>query len=127
MEDAMIINKASYERGFAHGCIYKSEFIELKDTQSYFCRNPQLENLVEKLDTDGLPHPGTKLAFNDPLYCYYNADQSKYYVGKFHGKEETYVDSVRICGSFNARQPKVACIIYRVPVSYKFLSVFIFI
>jgi hypothetical protein len=30
MEDAMIINKASYERGFAHGCVYKSEFIELK-------------------------------------------------------------------------------------------------
>ena len=24
MEDAMTINKASYERGFAHGCIYKS-------------------------------------------------------------------------------------------------------
>lgn len=30
MEDAMIINKASYERGFAHGCVYKSEFVELK-------------------------------------------------------------------------------------------------
>jgi DNA-directed RNA polymerase beta subunit len=30
MEDAMIINKASYERGFAHGSVYKSEFIELK-------------------------------------------------------------------------------------------------
>jgi hypothetical protein len=24
MEDAMIINKSSYERGFAYGCIYKS-------------------------------------------------------------------------------------------------------
>jgi DNA-directed RNA polymerase I subunit RPA2 len=30
MEDAMIINKASFDRGFAHGCIYKSEFFELK-------------------------------------------------------------------------------------------------
>ena len=27
MEDAMIINKGSYERGFAHGSIYKSEVI----------------------------------------------------------------------------------------------------
>lgn len=25
MEDAMIINKSSYERGFAHGSVYKSE------------------------------------------------------------------------------------------------------
>lgn len=25
MEDAMILNKASYERGFAHGTIYKTE------------------------------------------------------------------------------------------------------
>ena len=25
MEDAMILNKSSYERGFGHGCIYKSE------------------------------------------------------------------------------------------------------
>ena len=25
MEDAMIINKGSYDRGFAHGSIYKAE------------------------------------------------------------------------------------------------------
>ena len=25
MEDAMVLNKASYERGFAHGSVYKSE------------------------------------------------------------------------------------------------------
>ena len=25
MEDAMIINKSSYERGFGHGSVYKSE------------------------------------------------------------------------------------------------------
>ena len=25
MEDAMILNKSSHERGFGHGCVYKSE------------------------------------------------------------------------------------------------------
>lgn len=30
MEDAMIINKAALERGFAHGSIYKTELIELQ-------------------------------------------------------------------------------------------------
>lgn len=117
MEDAMIINKSSYERGFAAGCIYKTEFIELKHVDSYFCRNPQLPLLAKKLDPDGLPHPGTKLTKEDPLYCYYNIDESKYYVEKFKSKEDAYVDNVRLCGSFNSKQPKVACIVFRIPVS----------
>ncbi len=29
MEDAMVINKASLERGFAHGSVYKCETVEL--------------------------------------------------------------------------------------------------
>jgi DNA-directed RNA polymerase I subunit RPA2 len=31
MEDAMILNKSSYERGFGHGCVYKSFSYELND------------------------------------------------------------------------------------------------
>jgi DNA-directed RNA polymerase I subunit RPA2 len=31
MEDAMILNKSAYERGFGHGCVYKSHIHELKD------------------------------------------------------------------------------------------------
>ena len=31
MEDAMILNKSSYERGFGHGCIYKSYSYELNE------------------------------------------------------------------------------------------------
>lgn len=32
MEDAMIINKASFERGFMHGTVYKTEEIDLNPT-----------------------------------------------------------------------------------------------
>lgn len=32
MEDAMVINRGSLQRGFAHGQVYKSEFIDLKET-----------------------------------------------------------------------------------------------
>lgn len=32
MEDAMILNKSSYERGFGHGCVYKSFRHELNET-----------------------------------------------------------------------------------------------
>src|SRR5690606_7505400 len=31
MEDAMIVNKASFERGFCHGSIYKTKLIDLME------------------------------------------------------------------------------------------------
>nr|BAK00019.1 predicted protein [Hordeum vulgare subsp. vulgare] len=33
MEDAMIINKAAYERGFGHGCVYKTMFVDLEEEE----------------------------------------------------------------------------------------------
>lgn len=68
MEDAMIINKAAYDRGFAYGTIYKSEFVDLNDQRSYFARNPDKPELAEKLDTDGLPILGTILSEGDVYY-----------------------------------------------------------
>lgn len=68
MEDAMIINKAAHERGLAHGMIYKSEFVELKDQTDYFARDPHSAKLTDKLDSDGLPNPGSIIRFGDPYY-----------------------------------------------------------
>ena len=31
MEDAMIINKSAYERGFAYGTVYKANFVDLRE------------------------------------------------------------------------------------------------
>jgi len=36
MEDAMILNKSSYERGFAHGSVYKNYKFELNSTGRAF-------------------------------------------------------------------------------------------
>lgn len=68
MEDAMIINKAAYDRGFAHGTIYKSEFVDLKDQRSYFARNPDTPQLAETLDVDGLPIIGSRIKEGDIYY-----------------------------------------------------------
>ncbi|XP_076280843.1 RNA polymerase I subunit Rpl135 [Lasioglossum baleicum] len=114
MEDAMIINKAAYDRGFAHGIIYKSEFVDLEDQRSYFARNPDKPELAEKLDTDGLPLPGTIISEGDVYYCYYDADKSTYTTGKYHGKEDAHVDTVKLCGTLHSHIPRRACITFRI-------------
>ncbi|EUB58436.1 DNA-directed RNA polymerase I subunit RPA2 [Echinococcus granulosus] len=68
MEDAMVINKSSYERGFADACIYKSEIIDLvnfsakgrakKQADHYF---GGLVDLPPNIDIDGFPPIGTRL------------------------------------------------------------------
>lgn len=115
MEDAMIINKAGDERGFAHGSIYKTEFVMLEHSSSYFCRDPEKPFLAEFLDTDGLPFIGRRMKEGDPLYCYYSVDESQYKISKFHGKEECFVDNVKQCASFETTN-RIACISFRIPV-----------
>ncbi|XP_014601550.1 PREDICTED: DNA-directed RNA polymerase I subunit RPA2 [Polistes canadensis] len=114
MEDAMIINKSAYERGFAHGMVYKSEFIDLNDNKSYFARDPNKPFLAEKLDSDGLPIPGCMISEKDYYYCYYDAEQSHYVTGKYQGKEDVYVDTVKLCGTLNPNTPRRACITFRI-------------
>jgi DNA-directed RNA polymerase I subunit RPA2 len=65
MEDAMIINKGAYDRGFGHGCVYKSYIKEFnpEGTKSrYRIVNQDKGDRVQLdkhgLDTDGLPHVG---------------------------------------------------------------------
>ena len=76
MEDAMIINKGAYDRGFGHGCVYKSYVRDLQpDVASgsahkskYRMMNPNSAKDQEQvplerhnLDADGLPPVGRKL------------------------------------------------------------------
>jgi len=48
MEDAMIINKSAYERGFAHGAVYKSYLRDLNEGQSSNARSKY--RLIRKKD-----------------------------------------------------------------------------
>lgn len=113
MEDAMIINKSAYERGFAHGSIYHSDFVDLT-ADSYFARDPKKEELVALLDTDGFPHPGQKIQPGDPICCYYDSNESKFVVQKHKGQEMVVVDNVKMLGEMNAFAPKKACITTRI-------------
>ena len=73
MEDAMIINKSAYERGFGHGCVYKSYIKDLNADSAGSASRSKYKLLNQKkdygvqlqkrygLDQDGLPYIGKEL------------------------------------------------------------------
>ena len=128
MEDAMIINKMSFERGFCAGMIYKAEFVDLRekagkrkgdksdDVGLIFCRDPAKRELAKTLDPDGLPVPGVMLQEGDPMYCYYSREESKFVVVKYKYKEAVFVDHVKLCSNDTGTSAKNrVCISFRVP------------
>ncbi|VDP28873.1 unnamed protein product, partial [Soboliphyme baturini] len=100
MEDAMIINKASFERGFAHACIYKTERIQLnsgnsgfgKEKNFIFHRDPSMPELSNFLDCDGLPYIGRLCIEKEPFYCVLDLNSGMYNVKNYTGNEEMFVD-----------------------------------
>ena len=77
MEDAMIMNKGAYERGFGHGCVYKSYVRELNDQtgssaqksrfKMFHTKKKELQERAKVdlkavgLESDGLPFIGKKM------------------------------------------------------------------
>lgn len=89
MEDAMVVNKASLERGFAHGTVYSTEILDLNERSRsvgsmIFSRDPRFKNLVEFLDDDGLPRVGTFVEPGQPFYCSLDLATGEYRVQVFH-------------------------------------------
>ncbi|VDK87186.1 unnamed protein product [Onchocerca ochengi] len=98
MEDAMVINKSSYERGFAHGSIIKVERVNLIEERS--TENPVFlcdpENLQKTIGPDGLPIPGRLYMEGDPYYSVYEIDTNSYKIHKYKYAEAAFCGSVRI-------------------------------
>uniref|UniRef100_A0A2I2ZXN4 DNA-directed RNA polymerase n=1 Tax=Gorilla gorilla gorilla TaxID=9595 RepID=A0A2I2ZXN4_GORGO len=122
MEDAMIVNKASWERGFAHGSVYKSEFIDLSekikqgDTSLVFGIKPGDPRVLQKLDDDGLPFIGAKLQYGDPYYSYLNLNTGESFVMYYKSKENCVVDNIKVCSNdTGSGKFKCVCITMRVP------------
>ncbi|XP_010775687.1 DNA-directed RNA polymerase I subunit RPA2-like, partial [Notothenia coriiceps] len=85
MEDAMIVNKSSWERGFAHGSIYKTELVDLAEKvrgedSVVFGVKPGDPKVNDKLDADGLPFIGSTLQYGDPFYGYINLNTGQSFV-----------------------------------------------
>lgn len=103
MEDALILNKSSVERGFKNGSISRSVQYDLKElckaNKSRFGRQDKDENLNKFLDIDGLPYIGTKLKYNDPICSYIDLTTLVTKVERYKYTEEVFVSDVKLIGN----------------------------
>ncbi|KCZ80427.1 hypothetical protein H312_02151 [Anncaliia algerae PRA339] len=84
MEDAMIINKSSMERGLFKGFVYKTEVIKLE-------KNQNLLKIAEE---------GSYLTPNQFFYSYQEFNEKK--VKLFTGMEGGFIDKIIICDSYSS-------------------------
>ncbi|XP_027910931.1 DNA-directed RNA polymerase I subunit 2 [Vigna unguiculata] len=103
MEDAMILNKSSVERGMFHGQIYQTETIDLteqsrkSDQSSRMFRKSNVEKSAHpSIDSDGLPHVGQMIRPDEPYCSIYNEVTSSTHTFKRKGSEAVYVDYVAV-------------------------------
>ncbi|XP_034079920.1 DNA-directed RNA polymerase I subunit RPA2 isoform X2 [Gymnodraco acuticeps] len=121
MEDAMIVNKSSWERGFAHGSIYKTELVDLAEKvrgedSVVFGVKPGDPKVNDKLDADGLPFIGSTLQYGDPFYGYINLNTGQTFVNFYKSQEACVVDNIKVCSNDTGTgRLKRICITMRVP------------
>ncbi|KAM7172028.1 DNA-directed RNA polymerase I subunit RPA2 [Macrochelys suwanniensis] len=122
MEDAMIVSKASWERGFAHGSVYKTESIDLAekikqgDDSLVFGVKPGDVRVLQNLDADGLPHIGSILQYGDPYYSYLNLSTGESFITYYKSKESCIVDNIKVCSNDSGNGKfKSVCVTMRIP------------
>ena len=113
----MILNKSSFERGFAHASVYKTECVELVDERNKAtrsrvfhrpakeeistkvvigCGNNQQDASAQYLDEDGLPPVGLYVEQGDIVYSVLDQDTGKVTFHRHESSEPAYVEEVRI-------------------------------
>ncbi|CZT06028.1 DNA-directed RNA polymerase I polypeptide 2 [Rhynchosporium agropyri] len=139
MDDAMIINKSSHERGFGHGTIYKVKKVDLeegsnrsrssKNIKKLFGFAPGSEVKAEikaMIDEDGLPHIGRLVGEGDKICAWHTVSQDQYgnlvnkdgitHFEKYKDSEIAFIDEVRLIGNENGVEPAQAISIkFRIP------------
>lgn len=114
MEDAMILNKCSMERGFGHARVFTTKLADLSEYKEpgqplthRFGTLPKDRSLKGNaaLDTDGLPLPGTQLKAGDPLYSVVDDSTRTSKVIRYKGEPAT-VERVSLLGSDKAEPPR---------------------
>ncbi|KAK9284078.1 hypothetical protein L1049_012338 [Liquidambar formosana] len=108
MEDAMILNKSSVDRGLCHGQIYQTDTIDLTDqsnradrSQRTFRRSNVDKSVHSLIDSDGLPYVGQMIHPNEPYCSIYNEVTSTTKTNNLKSTEPVIVDYVAVDGKKN--------------------------
>ncbi|XP_024007983.1 DNA-directed RNA polymerase I subunit 2 [Eutrema salsugineum] len=103
MEDAMILNKSSVERGMCHGQIYQTETVDLSDQRSRsenahksFRRSKVDKSAHSCIDADGLPYVGQKIYPNEPYCSIHDGVTNSIKTIKRKGTDPVVVDFVSV-------------------------------
>lgn len=114
MEDAMILNKSSVERGMCHANIYQTETIDLTEdgsrsdrSQKEFKRSVLDKSAHSAIDVDGLPYVGQTIRPNEPYCSTFNKVTNGFHRPKLKGSELGVVDYVAIDGKNKKELQKV--------------------
>ncbi|KAG6501709.1 hypothetical protein ZIOFF_041592 [Zingiber officinale] len=105
MEDAMILNKSSVDRGLSRGHIYQTESIDLAKKhetdriQEIFARSNTDRNMMFSIDSDGLPYVGQMVHPREPLYSTHNTLTSTTKPTCLKGSEDAIIDYVSVDGT----------------------------
>ncbi|KAJ2548989.1 hypothetical protein EV175_004616 [Coemansia sp. RSA 1933] len=124
MEDAMILNKSAYERGFGYGSIYKTEYVDLSrfsksgdvPTTHFGLGRDALANteVTERIDMDGLPYAGLRVEDGDPLYAVIDDVRGRTRVHRYKG-EPGYVETVRLLSTGPDAPLQMVALTFRIP------------
>ncbi|XP_022662995.1 DNA-directed RNA polymerase I subunit RPA2-like isoform X2 [Varroa destructor] len=107
MEDAIVLNKMSVERGFKAGVVYKTETINLRklsgdvgvQTSCVFGRKAGDSELQKFVDVDGLPYIGSRVVQGDPVCAYINLTTGQLKTVRYYSTEPAIVHEVKILGN----------------------------
>lgn len=106
MEDAMILNKSSVERGMCHGHIYQTQTIDLVDQRKksdqgfkVFDRSKIDRSMATMIDADGLPYVGQTVNPGDPYYSVHDTVTNSVKSTMLKGTEPAIVDYVSVDGT----------------------------
>lgn len=122
MEDAMIINKSAYERGFGHGTIYKTKTKILNEKirgikvsepvyrllntklfpNDYDMVKSSIRNRTtypSHIDSDGLPYVGAYLATGMVEMIYFDMNKNAPVIKIYKESEPAHIEEIRVFGS----------------------------
>ena len=112
MEDAMIINRGSVDRGFAHATLYKSESVTIKSNEEIFSNSQERKTSHENHDGDGAPKVGKILCPNDKIISVKNRARGDSRFSRLKGDDSAVLDRIVVIDAENSLGKKVSKMVY---------------